>query len=84
MLKFVDKYIKDNLQNKPFIIMGHSMGGGITLSTYPKFKEQIAAIILECPLSPAATNRSEENGEYTPTDVSRKTIKRAKHIAKLG
>jgi alpha-beta hydrolase superfamily lysophospholipase len=64
MLSFIKNYIENNLKNIPFIIMGHSMGGGITLATFPEYKSQIKAIILECPLTPAISNRSEEEGKF--------------------
>jgi alpha-beta hydrolase superfamily lysophospholipase len=79
MLKFVDDYIKVYLHDKPFIIMGHSMGGGITLATFPKYKTQIKAVILECPLTPAIFSRSEEEGEFKVTDLF-KNFTKAKTI----
>jgi alpha-beta hydrolase superfamily lysophospholipase len=83
MLNFIDDYIKINLKDKPFIIMGHSMGGGIALSTYPKYINQIKAVILECPLTPAIFNRSEEDGEFKIGDLF-KNFARAKAIILKG
>lgn len=71
MLNFVDNYIQIHLKDKPFIIMGHSMGGGIVFATYPKYRQQIKAVILECPLTPAIFNRSEENGKFKIGDLFR-------------
>jgi alpha-beta hydrolase superfamily lysophospholipase len=79
MLNFVDEYINLNLKGKPFIIMGHSMGGGITLTTYPKYKNQIKAVMLECPLTPAIFNRSEEEGKFKVGDLF-KNFKKARKI----
>jgi alpha-beta hydrolase superfamily lysophospholipase len=59
MLLFLKTYIKINIRDKPFIIMGHSMGGGLTLALYKNFKKQITRVILECPLTPAIFNQSE-------------------------
>lgn len=83
MLNFIDDYIKINLKDKPFIIMGHSMGGGIALSTYPKYINQIKAVILECPLTPAIFNRSEEDGEFKIGDLF-KNFARVKAIILKG
>jgi alpha-beta hydrolase superfamily lysophospholipase len=77
MLRFVDNYIQIHLKDKPFIIMGHSMGGGITLATYPKYKKQIKAVMLECPLTEAIFNRSEEEGKFKVGDLF-KNFKKAK------
>jgi alpha-beta hydrolase superfamily lysophospholipase len=79
MLKFTEDYIKNNLSDQPFIIMGHSMGGGISLSLYPKYKAQIKAVILECPLTPAIFNRNEEKGEFEIGDLV-KNFEKAKAV----
>jgi alpha-beta hydrolase superfamily lysophospholipase len=58
MVKFVCDYIKTNIKNEPFILMGHSMGGGIAQIICNKFEKQISLLILECPLSAAIVNFS--------------------------
>jgi pimeloyl-ACP methyl ester carboxylesterase len=58
MVNAVDQYIQTNLKDKPFIIMGHSMGGGIALVTYIKYHQQITEVILECPLTAAVFNQA--------------------------
>jgi alpha-beta hydrolase superfamily lysophospholipase len=69
MLDFVNNYIDTKIKGKPFIIMGHSMGGGITLATCAKYKSQIKAVILECPLTPAVYNHTEDKGKVNFKDV---------------
>jgi alpha-beta hydrolase superfamily lysophospholipase len=69
MLKFVSNYIDTNIKDKPFIIMGHSMGGGVTLATCTKYRSQIKAVILECPLTPAVYNHTEEKDKLNFKDV---------------
>jgi pimeloyl-ACP methyl ester carboxylesterase len=51
MVNYVKNYINTNLKNEKFIILGHSMGGGITQVICKMFKKQITGVILECPLN---------------------------------
>jgi alpha-beta hydrolase superfamily lysophospholipase len=81
MLNFVDEYIKINIKDKPFMIMGHSMGGGIALSTYTKHKSHIAAVILECPLTPAVFVRRSQIDKNDLKNFSQK-IKRTRELIK--
>jgi pimeloyl-ACP methyl ester carboxylesterase len=63
MVEFVVKYIEKNLKNKPFIILGHSMGGGITQVISKIFKKQVKFVIFECPFS-LAMKIGSENEKY--------------------
>jgi pimeloyl-ACP methyl ester carboxylesterase len=55
MVNCVKEYINKKLKNEKFIILGHSMGGGITQVICKMFKKQITGVILECPYNQGAT-----------------------------
>jgi pimeloyl-ACP methyl ester carboxylesterase len=78
MVDFVKNYINTNLKNEKFIILGHSMGGGITQVICKMFKKQITSVILECPLNLGAALSEYESDfkQLIQSDANIATLKK--------